>query len=298
MELNIEHATADKLYMRIEKLLEWHRYDEAIKETEEWIRINPGDPDGFAMLAKIFLYKDDYPKALQLCQETFKMDPENVLAWNVKVGAYYSMQNWKLFSAAVEDALILFPFEDHYYFLRGNMFNKQGDFNKAKEDFERCLEVNPENALYLANYSYTLAITDELQRSKEIQQKALEFEPDSSHVFLYLAWAADHRRDYKEAIEFLKNAIRLDPEDTQIRQEYLSILQKQYLFYRVLLYPGMLLGRLKPWQFWIIWPLTWIIFKKLVILFLIIYFVSHWLTKLLVHIKVFGWKFSFKKARS
>ncbi|MFF2447897.1 tetratricopeptide repeat protein [Neobacillus sp. NPDC058068] len=39
----------------------------------------------------------------------------------------------------------------------------------------------------------------------------------------YLAWAAQERGDLDQAIEYVTNAVRLDPNDQQIRQEYLSI---------------------------------------------------------------------------
>lgn len=100
--------------------------------------------------------------------------------------------------------------------------------------------------------------------SKMLANKALRLEVESDLVYLYLAWSAERRNDYDDYLLLLKNAIRLDPDDKQIRQEFLEGLQKNYKFYRIMLMPRNLMKKMKPWQI-------------------------HWVTKLLVHVKVFGW---------
>jgi hypothetical protein len=57
-----------------------------------------------------------------------------------------------------------------------------------------------------------------------------------------------------------------------------------------MLLPGNLLKKLKPWQVLLCWIVLWIVFRPLVILFIILYVATHRITRLLVHVKVFGWK--------
>ncbi|GKU76271.1 hypothetical protein L3i20_v206680 [Paenibacillus sp. L3-i20] len=101
----------------------------------------------------------------------------------------------------------------------------------------------------------------------------------------------EQRNDYDEQLHMLKNAILLDPTNKQIRTEYLEALQKSYTFYQIVLAPTTILKRLKPWQILIGWFANFLLAKPFLIVFVVLYILTHWVTKLLVHLKVFGWTF-------
>jgi len=116
----------------------------------------------------------------------------------------------------------------------------------------------------------------------------LALEPENSNVFMYLAWAADQRGDHLKSLQYLENAVRLKLDNRQLREEYLEILQKQYKVYRLFLVPSKLLTRVKPVYALLLWIVAWFSFRPLVVVFIVLYVVAHWTTKLIVNVKVFG----------
>jgi tetratricopeptide (TPR) repeat protein len=273
---------------RIVQLLDWNRYKEAIKEGENYIRTYPDDPEGFAILGKIYVQVDKFNQAIRLVQEALQKDPENPLAWEVSAEAYYTKKDWKSAKKVIQEALVLFPENSFYHFLEGNIYNRSGNFKQAKLCFEKAIELYPDNAIYLANYSYVLSLLGYDVGSHEIEKQALRLAPEDSMVFLYLGWAAEHRGDLKKALQFFEEAVRINPESPQMRKEYLEVLQKQYTLYRILLLPSKLFTKFKPGIALLIWIGACLIFKPLLFVFIALYVVTHWMTRLIVNIKVFG----------
>lgn len=277
-------------FNKVIHLMEMNRFNDAIKEIEGYIQLYPQDSDGYGMLGKIYLSKNDYKKALHWANEAIKIDPDSYLGWQVKVGACYQGEDWKNFDHTIKSALEIYPEESYYYFLDGNRLNQKGKYKESQAVFEKAVELEPYNALYIANLAYTYALLHDFERAIACEKSALALEVESDTVFLYLGWAAGRRGDYEQAIEYLTNAVRLDPQDEQVRKEYLLMLQNKYKIYRFFTFPS----RLKTWQWLIMWFVGWIIFKPLLVLFIILYVLSHWTTKLIVHVKVFGWSFNRK----
>jgi tetratricopeptide (TPR) repeat protein len=263
------------------QLMGWRRWNEAVAEAEQWIRSEPNNADAYATLAQIW------------CNEALRYDPENILAWYVRVFTYYCESKDKEFFEAVTEALRIDPYESVYYFLRFNIFHKKGNRMEAEAEMLRALQIDPEVPLYLAAYSYLQASLGEFVQSRITERQALQNDPNDAQVFMYLAWAADQRAEYTKETEYLKNAVRLNPESNHIRQEYIKSLQKNYWFYRVLLMPSFI-KKMKPWHIFVSWFLAWILFKPLIFVFIALYVLAHWTSKLLVQVKVFGWRNIFK----
>lgn len=275
-------------FIRIEQLYEWERLQEAIKETENYIQQYPEDADGYAVLSKVYLKQGDHKKALHWSLESLKKDPENEIAWEFRVSTLYTAGKYKETMTAIQEALTLFPDDAFYYFLKGNIYNKNGKYEEAKESFLIALKLEPSNALYLASYSYVESILGNQEIALQAEKQALQLDSESSMVFLYVAWAADQRGDYAQALSYLENAVRLEPNNQQLRVEYLEILQKQFKVYQWLLVPSRMLNKVKPAMVFLIWFVAWMLFKPLVVVFIILYVAAHWITKMIVNVKVFG----------
>ncbi|OMF22377.1 hypothetical protein BK133_26665 [Paenibacillus sp. FSL H8-0548] len=285
----IEDASSQR-YERIQQLVQWKKYQDATNEAMALIRDTPEDAYAYALLGHVCLHMEQLDQALHWSEESLQRNPENELAWLVRVNAYYTKQNFKAAAEAIAEAQRIDPYEPHYFFLLANINNKVRKYAEARDLLLKALEISPENALYIANLSYNEALLLNFSESKLLASKALRLDVESDMVYMYLGWSAERRNDYEDYLLMLKNAIRLDPDDKQIRQQFLEALQKNYKWYRIMLMPGNLLKRMKTWQIIVSWIVLWILFRPFIILFIVLYILTHWTTKLLVHVKVFGWR--------
>lgn len=276
-------------YAKVQQLIEWRRYKEALKEAQQLIKQEPEDPDVFALIANIYLLMDENDKALHWSNEALRREPEQRLAWYVRVCVYYAADKDRAFDEAVQEALRIDPYESHYYYLQANMFNKKGKLKQAKAALLQALEIHPEAPLYLAVLSYTEALLIHFEESVRLERIALEHNMESSEVYFFLGLASGQRGDYKLKETYMRNAVRLEPDNKQYQEEFLDALQHNELLFKIILWPVKFLRKLKHWQVLIAWIVAMLFLRPLLILFIVLYVLSYWVTKATVHVKVFGW---------
>lgn len=276
-------------YAKAQQLIEWRRYKEALEEAEQLLRQEPEDPDVFALISQIHLFMNEHDKALYWSNQALSREPEQQLAWFVRVSVYYATDKDRAFQEAVQEALRVDPYEPHYYYLQANMYNTKGRPNQAKTALSQALELRPESPLYLAALSYTEALLRNFDDSASLERVALNHNMESCEVYFFLGMAAGQRGEYKLKETYMRNAVRLDPDDKQYQDEYLEALQHNQIIFKIILWPIKYLRKMKPWQILLTWVVAVLLFRPLVILFIVLYVLSHWLTKAIVHVKVFGW---------
>ncbi|MNN81160.1 hypothetical protein D3C81_1979540 [compost metagenome] len=109
-------------------------------------------------------------------------------------------------------------------------------------------------------------------------------------MLLYLAWAAGHRGDFKLKETYMKNAVRLSPDDKQLQEEFLESLQQRQKLLRIFLWPTRYIRKMKRWQIVLVWIIAWLLFRPLVLMLIVLYVIATWVTKGIVHVQVFGWR--------
>ncbi len=284
---NISHAAP---FASVIQLMKWKRYKEALVEAEHLLTAHPEDPYLFALIARIYSLQDQHEKALHWAREALTRDPEQPLAWYVRVCVYYETDDERAFGEAIEQALRIDPYEADYYFFRANRLLKKGKFQASKEQLEAALEIAPEHSLYLSALSYVEALLGNSAASRQLDRQAARHDVEQPYVLLHLAWAAGRRGEYELQETYMKQAVRLNPDDKQFQNEYLEALQHNNKLFRLFLGPVRLLQRLKTWQILVSWIVAWLLFKPLVLLFILLYVLAHWLTKAVVHVRVFGFR--------
>jgi Tfp pilus assembly protein PilF len=81
-------------------------------------------------------------------------------------------------------------------------------FEKSDSLYERALRMDPESALILNNYGYSLADRGvQLERALSMALKAVEAEPDNSSYLDTLGWVYYRLGRYEEAERFILRAI-------------------------------------------------------------------------------------------
>lgn len=286
----MENEFRERTLGTVQQLMNMKRYKEALAEAEQVLREWPEDPDLLALIAHLYNLMDNYEKALYWAKEALVREPEQEVAWYVRVCVYYETDNQKELNEALQEAMRIDPYEPHYYYLKANILNKRSKYKEAKEQLLQALELRPENPLYLATLSYTEALLGNIEESARLDRVAVQYDAEMPYVLLYLAWAAGQRGDYVLKETYMKNAVRLSPDDKQMQDEFLEALQQRNKLFRIFLWPGRMLRRMKRWQILVSWLVAWLLFRPLVIIFIVLYVFMHWITKGIVHVQVFGWQ--------
>jgi len=76
---------------------------------------------------------------------------------------------------AIDDYNLLIkgdPQHDDHYLKRGLCYHQLGDFNRAQEDFNRCIALNPNNSAAIFNLSIIFRAARQYRKALEYAQRA------------------------------------------------------------------------------------------------------------------------------
>ncbi len=227
------------------------RRDEAIKLLEQMLEVNPLQRETYELLGNIYEESGDLEKALAQFQQAILIESDTPLNYlraadiYVRLGtpdkavkilqearrkitnvpqltyslaiAYGQVSRYQLavdtFELALDEARFLGDdiASAAFYFNYGIVADKAGQFAKAKELFQKVIELEPENSAPALNYlGYMMVLRrDNLDQAESLIRRAIEQDPENGAYIDSLGWLFYQRGDYQQALETLLRAEKL-----------------------------------------------------------------------------------------
>lgn len=104
------------------------------------------------------------------------------------------------------------------YMYRGYAFNGQGKFDKAIQDFDKIIELEPKNLEAYLNKGKTYLYKSEADPAIQNFEKVISYAPDAKEAkvaYYYLGNIHSSRFESKKAIKYLDKLIKLAPTDAE-----------------------------------------------------------------------------------
>ncbi len=161
-------------------------------------------------------------EAKDLLEKAIALDGEFALAY-IQLGTVYALlvdygkqdpeENFKLAWDNLNKALELDPLKVEAYALRGFLYYiAEGNEEKAVEDFERAIAMNPNyGATYLWYANCTLELGGNMAKAREILQNAMIINPLSPVLINRVGLYSAEQGNLSEAIANYKKGIRVEP---------------------------------------------------------------------------------------
>jgi tetratricopeptide (TPR) repeat protein len=100
----------------------------------------------------------------------------------------------------------------------GDVYMRQGNPQKAIEEFQKAIEINPNYADAYHNLGNTYQQIGEIDEAIPYYQKALEINPNLWQSYQNLAAIYFNSGDYEKALENIKKALEIDPQNQNLRE--------------------------------------------------------------------------------
>jgi tetratricopeptide (TPR) repeat protein len=126
------------------KWLEKDKWDRAIKEFTEAIRIASDFYNAYQYRASACLKKGDYDSAIADYSEMIRLRPIKPDAYYLRAFVFHFIRND--YNRAIQDynqCIKQDPKNAKYYYARGEAYDSRGDKKKAAEDFVRAKSLEP-----------------------------------------------------------------------------------------------------------------------------------------------------------
>ncbi|KAI7850995.1 hypothetical protein BDC45DRAFT_546399 [Circinella umbellata] len=183
------------------------KWSEASRLVNYLVRLDTQNPDVLYLRARVFYGQGDNAKAIALCLEALRCDPD--------------------FSKArvlVKKARALDTQKD-----KGNAAFKSNNLQEAYDAYSSALEIDDQNDVLNAKlYSNRAAVLQKLKKFDEALEdcnKALKLDPDFNKVYSRRAACHMELEEYEEAVKDYRHLTEIDAGN----REYRSLLQKAEL---------------------------------------------------------------------
>lgn len=167
------------LFQAAENFYERGNFEKALKYFERLIShhgkfLEPSmKADCFAYMGDIYLFNEDYPKAIDYLTRAISLDDS-------------------------------FP---HYYYLLGMVYQTQENFRRAIEEFQTAVRLEPKNSIYLEELGRTYVLTGNLFEGGKLLRKAWKLDQGNIGAGVELAGVIFSMGKYKESVELIQEIL-------------------------------------------------------------------------------------------
>ena len=232
-----QHSLAE-LYMTMGDL------DSAQAQAEDTLRKDPADSSARALLGAVLLQKGDTARAREQFQlawqvspsalyavnlarvyaseqkwleaekhfnEALRLDPRSIQALDGLVSAWVKQKKTAQALARVEQYVAAFPQDAGGYLIRGSMKAESGQYNPAKCDLARAIQLDPTLVMARIRLADVLRLAGDLPASIQTYEDALKMQPRSPAIHTVLGDLYQGQQNYAAAQRHYEAALAIDP---------------------------------------------------------------------------------------
>jgi len=158
-------------------------------------------------------------KAIAYFNRAIELDPGYALAYAGLADAYTTASDWVLppreallkAEAAARKALVFDPNLAEAHAALGHALMHQWKLDEAGKEFQRALELNPNNTAFYFVYAEYLSALGQEDRALAALDKAVKLDPLSPEINAFYAWIYYLKRDYDKGLEACLRTQQIDP---------------------------------------------------------------------------------------
>ena len=213
-------------------LMKTNRHEEAVNQFEKVLMIDK--TNYFVWEQLIFLYNNfqNYDKVNEKCLDALKLFPERPLLYMFKGNVESMRKEYDKSVMTFEAGLNLSGSNNElkvqFLSFLAEAYRNMGDNIKSDLNFQKALDLDPDNIILLNNFSYYLALREvRLKEAEKMSKRTITREPENSTYLDTYAWVLFKLSKYKKALEFIEIAVKHGgAEDPDILEHYGDILLK------------------------------------------------------------------------
>lgn len=185
------------------------RYDRAIEDFNQAIRLDPDNAWAYANRGNAYFNTREFDRALQDYDEALRLNPVGYATLFYGRGAIYRGRGeLNLAIAQFDEAIRLQPDFPEAFRNRGNAYFDNGQFSLAVEDYGQALRLRPDYQSALVNRGDAYAAKGQYDRAIEDYGKAIDLQPVPI-AFRNRGNAYRAKGDYDKATGDLDASIRM-----------------------------------------------------------------------------------------
>jgi Flp pilus assembly protein TadD len=169
-------------------------------------------------LGKTYFELNQYGPAEQSLKRALELDPHNFNTYALLSAIYFQQKAIDRAITELEAARKVNPKSVGARTALGILHEKKSEFKLAQQEYETALAIDPNSAVAANNLAWLYCQQGgDMDKAVELARRAKQALPKVPRVSDTLAWIYYKRQLYDSAIPLLREAVREQPKDAQIR---------------------------------------------------------------------------------
>ncbi len=206
----------------------------AMKQFDIFTKDNPTNPAGYENMLRVALSEQEVDKVVEITTEAIEHLPQLAQFYFYLGGAKYQQGSHKealeVFEKGLENAEFENPLiESDFYGQVGDLNHALGNKEIAFENYEKALNLNPQNLMVLNNYSYYLSLLKkDLDKAEQMSSITIKAEPMNATYLDTYGWVLFQQGSYTMAKIYIERAIEYGEDDVsaEVIEHYGDVLFK------------------------------------------------------------------------
>jgi tetratricopeptide (TPR) repeat protein len=190
------------------------KYEDAVRGFNSVIGLNPDKGDAYYYLGATYYKQEKYTEAEQNLEKAITLNTEDQRAQLMLIEMYEITKQTDKRLKLMEAMAVKNPDEELWLAI-GNLYDEAGNKAKAKESFQKSLEINPDYSQALIRLSFMLFEEGDYVGAIPQLEKAADLFPDNQLVSDRLAASYFKANRLTEAITRYENILKSDPQNIQ-----------------------------------------------------------------------------------
>lgn len=158
------------------------KFDSAIREYQEAIRLQPDYAKAHLMLGWLYWFKDLYGLTIRHCEEAVRLDPRlaDAAAVHLMLGNAYSVKDqYDLAIRHYEETIRLEPDYAEAYWGLGTAYGNMGQYDLAIKQWQEAIRLKPDYAEAHLKLGAAYSIKGQYDLAMRHAKEAMRIKPDS-----------------------------------------------------------------------------------------------------------------------
>ena len=192
------------------------KIDQAVVQLQEALRMRPNYLPAKLVLARIYLEKKDYPRALAVADDVLRILPRSQHGRMIRIAALLGQRDLKNARSEVNAVLSFQPDLPDAVFLSAMIDLLEQKFPDAERGFRRLMQVAPQDTRGIRGLVETLLATNRNQQAMDTLELELKKTNDPRAIRLTIATVAIRQKDYGRATSELQTLLKQSPDSPDL----------------------------------------------------------------------------------